>query len=367
MSIPTFNIDATASILKKLYVEGFLDCSGNTLLRGNLILNTSTISLGQGTSVGSNSVSIGLNAGNISSNESISIGKDAGNLYSGIQNISIGTNQSIINTGTNNIFIGPGSVPSTSSTVSNSIAIGNNAKTNFSNSVAIGANAITTASNQITMGTATETVIIPNSLVFYDTSTQNSAFTGGTPGSYTNTNMTIDSNGKISAIASGFTGWTKIAAATSGASGNDLLSVAVTSSTSTSPVAANAATLRYYYNIIGKNMILNFLYQTTTNTGAAAGSGYYRYKLPSGFTFQSFLVSAPTPAASSNSGTQVGSGFISVSGVDFKIFNVYFQQVSTDNFLIFLNSSTLLYQSSTSFQFSSANMCVSFTATIPIN
>jgi hypothetical protein len=149
MSIPTFNIDATASSIKNLYVEGFFDCSGNTLLRGNLILNTSTISLGQGTSVGSNSVSIGLNAGNISSNESISIGKDAGKLYSGIQNISIGTNQSIINTGTNNIFIGSGSVPSTSSTVSNSVAIGNNAKTNFSNSVAIGANAITTAPGQL--------------------------------------------------------------------------------------------------------------------------------------------------------------------------------------------------------------------------
>jgi hypothetical protein len=39
---------------------------------------------------------------------------------------------------------------------------------------------------------------------------QNSAFTGGTPGTYTNTNMTIDANGKISAISSGATGSTAV-------------------------------------------------------------------------------------------------------------------------------------------------------------
>ena len=39
---------------------------------------------------------------------------------------------------------------------------------------------------------------------------QNSAFTGGTPGTYTNTNMTIDANGKISAISSGSSGGTAI-------------------------------------------------------------------------------------------------------------------------------------------------------------
>lgn len=49
------------------------------------------------------------------------------------------------------------------------------------------------------------TVNVSPSLTFPDTRVQNSAFTGAGPlaGSYTNTNMTIDSNGKISAISNG--------------------------------------------------------------------------------------------------------------------------------------------------------------------
>jgi hypothetical protein len=45
--------------------------------------------------------------------------------------------------------------------------------------------------------------ISANGLTFSDTKVQNSAFTGGTAGTYTNTNMTIDTNGRISAISSG--------------------------------------------------------------------------------------------------------------------------------------------------------------------
>jgi hypothetical protein len=44
-----------------------------------------------------------------------------------------------------------------------------------------------------------------NTLSFASTS-QTAAYTGATPGTYTNTNMTIDANGKISAIASGSAG-----------------------------------------------------------------------------------------------------------------------------------------------------------------
>ncbi len=45
--------------------------------------------------------------------------------------------------------------------------------------------------------------ISANGLTFSDSTVQNSAFTGGTPGTYTNTNMTIDANGRISAISNG--------------------------------------------------------------------------------------------------------------------------------------------------------------------
>jgi hypothetical protein len=46
-------------------------------------------------------------------------------------------------------------------------------------------------------------VTIRPSIRFPDNKVQNSAFTGGTAGTYTNTNMTIDANGRISAISNG--------------------------------------------------------------------------------------------------------------------------------------------------------------------
>ena len=46
-------------------------------------------------------------------------------------------------------------------------------------------------------------VIISPSITFPNSTVQNSAFTGGTAGTYTNTNMTIDANGRISAISNG--------------------------------------------------------------------------------------------------------------------------------------------------------------------
>lgn len=56
--------------------------------------------------------------------------------------------------------------------------------------------------NNITF-TETATTIGTNGLTYSNATVQNSAFTGGTAGTYTNTNMTIDANGKISAISSG--------------------------------------------------------------------------------------------------------------------------------------------------------------------
>ncbi len=49
------------------------------------------------------------------------------------------------------------------------------------------------------------TVVVRPSLTFPDNKVQTSAFTGGTPGSYLNANITIDANGKISAISNGAT------------------------------------------------------------------------------------------------------------------------------------------------------------------
>ena len=49
------------------------------------------------------------------------------------------------------------------------------------------------------------TVSIKPSITFPDNKVQTSAFTGGTPGSYLNADITIDANGKISAISNGTT------------------------------------------------------------------------------------------------------------------------------------------------------------------
>jgi hypothetical protein len=72
------------------------------------------------------------------------------------------------------------------------------ALTNGSGGGTPGLNQVLTASN--TAGGLNITNL--GSLGFATTS-QTSAYTGGTPGSYTNTNLTLDANGKISAISSG--------------------------------------------------------------------------------------------------------------------------------------------------------------------
>jgi hypothetical protein len=71
-----------------------------------------------------------------------------------------------------------------------------------STSTTIGYGSLTSTPDSAVACNAT-TVVVRPSLTFPDNKVQNSAFTGGTPGTYTNTNMTIDANGKISAISNG--------------------------------------------------------------------------------------------------------------------------------------------------------------------
>ena len=73
-------------------------------------------------------------------------------------------------------------------------------------SVSMGAGGTTSTPTTSVVCNGTSVVVAP-SITFPDTRVQNSAFTGAgaLTGSYTNTNMTIDANGKITALANGST------------------------------------------------------------------------------------------------------------------------------------------------------------------
>lgn len=71
-----------------------------------------------------------------------------------------------------------------------------------STSTTIGYGSLTSTPSSAVACNAT-TVVVRPTLTFPDNKVQNSAFTGGTPGTYTNADMTIDANGKISAISNG--------------------------------------------------------------------------------------------------------------------------------------------------------------------
>jgi hypothetical protein len=77
-------------------------------------------------------------------------------------------------------------------------------------SVSIGAGGATSTPTSSVVCNGSSVVVAP-SITFPDTRVQNSAFTGAgaLTGSYTNTNMTIDANGKITALANGSAGITQ--------------------------------------------------------------------------------------------------------------------------------------------------------------
>lgn len=164
----SFISDTLANSFKQTYVNGFLDCSGNVLLRaGNVIIgnldypnfniNNKSLHVNGGTTFNGNvtinsstttssflsissqtgnSIAIGRGAVANGSN-SIAIGNEA--TRSGIKGISLGSN--------------------TSGSGTDSIAIGTDANTSsFTNSTAIGKSAICNANNQIVLGTASEQV-----------------------------------------------------------------------------------------------------------------------------------------------------------------------------------------------------------------
>lgn len=164
--------------------------------------------------------------------------------------------------------------------------------------------------------------------------------------------------------------WTKIAAKTGTAAG-DALSVAIKSTSATDPTgpASPAADyrLRYYYSVVGKTMYLNFLYQSSV-AGGAGGAGYYKYKLPAGFTFPSWLVSAQTGAISYLSGTRLGSAILHINAVGLQYGSVYFLENPTGEYFLVIarEFGTYAYQSNTNYEYSRAVLCVSFNAELPL-
>jgi len=162
-----------------------------------------------------------------------------------------------------------------------------------------------------------------------------------------------------------YVNWTAIADRT-GTTGS-ALTVAIQGSTGLVPIASNATDcrLKYYYSIVGKTMYLNYLYQATTGATQPAGTYYYWYRLPAGFTYPSWLVSAgATPSFSS--GTRVGSARLNVNG-NINYCSVYYFVSGVNRFLLITREQTLFdYHGSANYTYATANNCFTFEASLPL-
>lgn len=162
-----------------------------------------------------------------------------------------------------------------------------------------------------------------------------------------------------------YVNWTAIADRT-GTTGS-ALTVAIQGSTGLVPVASNATDcrLKYYYSVVGKTMYLNYLYQATTGIAQPAGTYYYWYRLPAGFTYPSWLVSAgATPSFAS--GTRVGSARLNVNG-NINYCSVYFFVSGVNRFLLITREQTLFdYHGSANYTYATANNCFTFEASVPL-
>ena len=162
-----------------------------------------------------------------------------------------------------------------------------------------------------------------------------------------------------------YVNWTAIADRT-GSTGS-ALTVAIEGSTGLVPIASNATDcrLKYYYSVVGKTMYLNYLYQATTGIAQPAGTYYYWYRLPAGFTYPSWLVSAgATPSFAS--GTRVGSARLNVNG-NLNFCSVYFFVSGANRFLLITREQTLFdYHGSANYTYASANNCFTFEASLPL-
>lgn len=170
---------------------------------------------------------------------------------------------------------------------------------------------------------------------------------------------------KINGTLFNYIDWTAIASRD--ASGGSALSVAIAGSGGQVPVASNAVDcrLRYYYSVVGKTMYLNYLYQATTGIAQPAGTYYYRYRLPAGFTYPSWLVSAGT-SPSFASGTRLGSARLNVNG-NINYCSVYYFATGSDRFLYITREQTLFdYHGSANYTYASNNNCFTFEASLPL-
>jgi len=204
----TINIGQTGitntTIQKQLTVNGQLDVTGATTFSNNIV-QTGNFNIAQATTTNTPNT---LKATNVTSNWGETLANSTLQLTDSISTNSIrffpnlpGNNyNSIVQSGDRTIVANTGSLVAT---VAGGSGINTGIRINAT-STTIGYGSTTATPSSAVSCNAT-TVIVRPTLTFSDTKVQDSAFTGGTPGTYTNTNMTIDSNGKISAIANGTT------------------------------------------------------------------------------------------------------------------------------------------------------------------
>jgi hypothetical protein len=188
--------------IKNTYINGFLDCSGDIILRsGNVIIgnisqpgynaNQRSLMVNGRTEMNGNLI---VNGNLLVSSNNIALGLRAGNIINGIQDgvpnglntTAVGSFSGMNHTGQNNTFIGSVAGQTTSTTYfsrtgSNNTYLGYRTSSNNSawgNSTAVGTGSVISASNQIVLGTAEESVSIAGNVRI----TNNSASTTTTTG-----------------------------------------------------------------------------------------------------------------------------------------------------------------------------------------
>jgi hypothetical protein len=282
----------------------------------------------------------------------VAIGASSGNIYQGTNAVAVGNGAGQTNQGQNAVAIGNHAGQNTQG--GNSVAIGFNAgqTSQPANSIVINA-----TGSVLNGATSSACYVAPIRGNLFSTSSQTLL------GYDTVQKEVIYCNSTYFRYVPWTVGYTMTGSAYGGAIN--------CTSVLTHPVAGgNIST--YLYSIVGNTMYLNINYSAVNITGATAGTSFYWFNIPAGYTIDTTLQIAHSSAGTLNADgpTLVGECYVAVMGTSDTVGQVFIRTTSTTQLGCFLTRGLASYQgywSQTLFPLNVLNMIWRITASFAIN